>query len=174
MDALWEILRIILPATVVFAAAFFTQKHFLENEQERRDHELKKSGQALLTPLKLQAYERIVIFLERVHPNTIVVRVNKHGMTSHQLHMELIKTIKSEYEHNLSQQIYVSFGAWELVKTTKEEITKLVNISATKVPHDSPANELAMMVLNISSNLGKKLPNDVALEFIKKEISQHF
>ena len=66
------------------------------------------------------------------------------------------------------------FSEWELVKTTKEEITKLINISATKVPHDSPANELAMMVLNISSNLGKKLPNDVALEYIKKEVSHHF
>src|SRR3954470_20124591 len=124
MDALWEILRIILPAAAVFAAAFFTQKHFLDNDRGRRNQELKKSGQSLVTPLRLQAYERIVIFLERAHPNTIVVRVNKHGMTSHQLHMELIKTIKSEYEHNLSQQIYISYGAWELVKTTKEEITK--------------------------------------------------
>jgi hypothetical protein len=174
MDALWEILRIILPATAVFAAAFFTQKHFLDNDQERRNHELRKGGQSLITPLRLQAYERIVIFLERVHPNTIVVRVNKHGMSSHQLHLELIKTIKSEYEHNLSQQIYMSYGAWELVKTTKEEITKLINIAATKVAHDSPSNELAMMVLNISSNLDKKLPNDVALEYIKKEVGQIF
>lgn len=174
MDALWEILRIILPATVVFAAAFFTQKHFLDNDQQRRDHELKKNAQSMLTPLRLQAYERIVIFLERVHPNTIVVRVNKHGMTAHQLHMELIKAIKSEYEHNLSQQIYVSHGAWELVKTTKEEITKLINVSATKVAHDAPSNDLAMMILNITSNLGKKLPNDVALEFIKKEVGHHF
>jgi hypothetical protein len=174
MDALWEILRIILPATAVFIAAFFTQKHFLENEQQRRDHELRKAGQALLTPLRLQAYERIVIFLERIHPNTMVVRVNKHGITAHQLHMELIRTIKSEYEHNLSQQIYVSHGAWELVKNAKEEITKLINISATKVAQDSPSNDLAMMVLNISSNLGKKLPNEVALEYVKKEVNHHF
>ena len=174
MDALWEILRIILPATAVFIAAFFTQKHFLENEQQRRDHELRKAGQSLLTPLRLQAYERIVIFLERIHPNTMVVRVNKHGMTAHQFHMELIRTVKSEYEHNLSQQIYVSHGAWELVKNAKEEITKLINISATKVAQDSPSNDLAMMVLNISSNLGKKLPNEVALEYIKKEVSHHF
>lgn len=174
VDAFWEIMRIILPATVVFIAAFFTQKHFFENEQQRRDHDLKKAGQSLLTPLRLQAYERIVIFLERIHPNTMVVRVNKHGFSAHQFHLELIKTIKSEYEHNLSQQIYVSYAAWELVKNAKEEITKLINIAATKVAQDSPSNELAMTVLNISSNLGKKLPNEVALEFIKKEVSHHF
>ena len=127
-----------------------------------------------MTPLKIQAYERIVIFLERIHPNSLVVRVNKHGITAHQLHMDLIKTVKSEYEHNLAQQIYVSHNSWELVKTAKEEIIKLINISATKVAHDSPANELAMMVLNITSSLEKKLPNEVALEYVKKEINQVF
>ncbi len=174
MDAIIEILKIILPAAAVFFAAFFIVKRFLENDQKRREHELKKSNQAALTPLRLQAYERMVIFLERIHPNTMVVRVNKHGMTAHQLHMELIKTIKSEYEHNISQQIYVSYGAWELVKTSKEEITKLINISATKVQQDGPANELAMMILNITANLGKKIPNDLALEYIKKEVGQNF
>ena len=104
----------------------------------------------------------------------MVVRVNKHGITAHQFHIELIKAIKSEYEHNLSQQIYISHAGWELVRNAKEEITKLINISATKVAQDSPSNELAMMVLNITSSLGKKLPNEVALEFIKKEVSHHF
>ena len=104
----------------------------------------------------------------------LVVRVNKQGFTSQQLHMELIKTIKSEYEHNLSQQIYISHNAWELVKNAKEEVTKLINISATKVAQDSQGNELAMMILNITANLGKKLPSDVALEYIKKEVGQIF
>jgi len=100
--------------------------------------------------------------------------VNKQGFTVHQLHLELIKTIKGEYEHNLSQQIYMSYGAWELVKNAKEEIIKLINISATKVPHDAPGNDLAMMILNVTANLGKKLPNDIAIEFIKKEVNQSF
>jgi hypothetical protein len=174
MDAFIEILKIILPATAVFFAAFFIVKRFLDNDQKRREHELKKNNLSTMTPLKIQAYERVVIFLERIHPNSLVVRVNKLGMNSHQLHLELIKTIKSEYEHNLSQQIYVSYNAWELVKTAKEEIIKLINVSSTKVAHDSPANELAMMVLNITSSLEKKLPNEVALEYVKKEVNQTF
>jgi hypothetical protein len=172
MDGFIEILKIILPAGAVFAAAFFLVQKFLANEQKRREFELKKTAQASLTPLKIQAYERIVIFLERIHPNSFVVRVNKHGMTSHQLHQELVKTIKSEYDHNLSQQIYVSYNAWELVKTAKEEMIKLVNISSTKVPHDNSSNDLAMMILNITANLDKKLPGEVAIEYIKKEVAQ--
>ena len=87
-----------------------------------------------------------------------------------QLHQELIKTIKSEYEHNLSQQIYVSHGAWELVKNAKEEITKLINVTNTKVAHDEPSGELAMRILEINSQLGKKSPTEIAIEFIKREL----
>jgi hypothetical protein len=86
--------------------------------------------------------------------------------------MELIKAIRSEYEHNLSQQIYLSPAAWEMVKNAKEEVMKLVNISATKVAHDRSSNDLAMMILNITSNLDKRLPSEMAIEFVKKEINR--
>lgn len=174
MELLIDILKIILPAGLVFAAAYFLVNRFLTNEQNRREFELKKATQSTVTPIKIQAYERIVIFLERIHPNTLVVRVNKLGMTSQVLHQELVKAVKSEYEHNLSQQIYMSHNAWELIKNSKEEVIKLINISATKVPHDSNSNDLAMMVLNITANLDKRLPSEIALEYIKKEISQIF
>lgn len=174
MDAFVEILKILIPAGAVFAAAYFLVKRFLDNDQKRRKHELKKSTISTITPLKIQAYERIVIYLERINPNSMIVRVNKNGMSARQLHIDLLQAIKSEYEHNLSQQIYVSHGTWELVKTTKEEITQMVNISASKVAHDANSSDLAMMILNIAANIGKKLPNDVAIEFIKKEINQTF
>lgn len=174
MNAFIELLKIIIPAGAVFAAAYFLVKRFLDNDQKRREFELKKSSQASITPLKIQAYERIVIFLERINPNSLVIRVNKNNMTSRQLHLELVSAIKAEYEHNLSQQIYMSEGAWELVKNAKEEILKLVNISSSKVSQDAPSSELAMMVLNITANLEKKLPSDIALEYIKREIAQKF
>lgn len=174
MEAIIDLLKIILPAAVVFLAAFFLFQKFFKNEQNKREHELKKASLNLTTPQKIQAYERIVIFLERINPNNLVVRVNKHGITARQLHQDLIQTIKSEYEHNISQQIFVSHNTWELVKTTKEEIIKLINISATKVPSDAPGNELAMMILNIVANVDKKMPNEIALEYAKKEIAKIF
>lgn len=174
MEAFIEILKITLPAAAVFLAVYFLVSRFFDNEQKRREHELKRATQNLITPQKIQAYERVVIFLERINPNNLVIRVNKHGMNSRQFHMELINAIKSEYEHNISQQIFVSHNSWELVKTAKEEIIKLINISATKVAADAPSNELAMMILNIVANMDKKMPNEIALEYIKKEIAQIF
>lgn len=174
MEAFIEILKIILPAGAVFLAVYFLVSRFFDNEQKRREHELKRATQNLITPQKIQAYERIVIFLERINPNNLVIRVNKNGMNCRQMHQELVHAIKSEYEHNISQQIFISHNSWELVKTAKEEIIKLINISATKVPQDAPSNELAMMVLNIVANMDKKMPHEIALEYIKKEIAQIF
>jgi hypothetical protein len=172
MEAIIDLLKIILPATVVFLAVFFLFQKFFKNEQERRDHDIKKSILSLTTPQKIQAYERIVIFLERINPSSLVVRVNKHGYTARQLHQDLIQSVKSEYEHNLSQQIFVSHNTWELVKTSKEELIKLINIAATKVPGEAPSNELAMMILNIVAGLDKKMPSEMAIEYTKKEIAK--
>jgi hypothetical protein len=174
MTTFFELLKIIIPAGAVFAASYFLVKRFLDNEQKRREFELKKSTLGTITPLKMQAFERIIIFLERINPNSLVIRVNKNGMNARQLQLELVAAVKTEYEHNLSQQIYLSVGAWELVKTSKEEIIQLVNIASSKVAYDSNSSDLAMMILNITNNLGKKLPNDVAIDYIKKEIAQIF
>lgn len=174
MNAVVEILKIILPAGAVFAAAYFLVQRFLDNDQKRREFELKKSVQASITPLKIQAYERIVIFLERIHPNSLVVRVNKQGISAQQLQRELVMAVKTEYEHNLSQQIYVSAGAWEMVKNAKEEVIKLINIASSKVSPDMQGSDLAMTILNVTANLDKKMPSDMAIDYIKKEIAQKF
>jgi DNA-binding Xre family transcriptional regulator len=174
MDLLLDLLKIILPAGAVFAAAYLIVKRFLDNDQQRREQDLKRMNQASVTPLRLQAYERIVIFLERINPSSLVVRVNRSGVNAQQFHMELIKTVKSEYEHNLSQQIYMSHNSWELVKNAKEEVIKLINITATKVPHDNQGSDLAMAILNVTGNIGKKFPTDIAIDYIKKEVNGIF
>ncbi len=173
MHELLEILKILIPAGAVFAATYFIVRSFLDNENKRRDQELRKSSLSIVTPIRLQAYERVVIFLERIHPNNLVLRVNKVGMTAHQLHSELIKTVKTEYEHNVSQQIYVSAGAWELLKTAKEETVKLINISSTKVPETAKSQDLAQVILQLCSSVDK-MPSQMALEFLKKEIAQYY
>jgi hypothetical protein len=174
MDVVFEILRIVLPAAAVFVAVYLVIRSFLENEKDKRNHEHRMQIKQNIMPLKLQAYERLVIFLERIHPNIHIVRCNKASFNCYQLHQELIKSIKSEYEHNLSQQIYVSKGAWELVKNAKEELIKLINLSYSKVNPESPSQDLAMIILNAVANSTKKLPNEIAVDFIKKEVSEIF
>ena len=172
-DILFNISLMVIPAAAVFAVSYYLIKRFLEGEGKRRNVELKMSNQQLITPIRLQAYERIILFLERVSPNSLVMRVHMNGMSAHLLHTELLKTIRTEFDHNLSQQIYVSAKAWELVKTAKDETTKLVNIAASKVPPAATGMELSQAIIQIASQLNK-LPTQMAVEAIKKEINQLF
>lgn len=173
MNVVIDIILVLIAAGAVFATSYFTVKNFLDNESKRRLSELRQANQSLVTPIRLQAYERVVLFLERISPNSLVMRVHKNGMSALLLQSELIRTIRSEFEHNLSQQIYMSNNSWQMVLTAKEEIIKLVNIAATKVPETATGLDLAQSILSISSQISK-LPTQVAVEYIKKEISQNF
>ncbi len=173
MEHFIEILKILIPAGAVFAATYFIVKKFTDMEQRRREIEMKKSSLTQVTPIRLQAYERVVIFLERIHPNSLVLRVNKPGLTPQQLQLELIKAIRSEYEHNLSQQIYMSSGAWEMVKNAKEEIIKLVTVAASKVNESTRGHDFAAFILQVTSGI-ERMPNQLAIDYIKKEIARTF
>ena len=171
MDVIVEIIKIVLPAAIVFATSYYLVKSFLQSEVEKRGTEKSIANQSLLTPLRLQAYERIVLFLERISPNSLVARVNRSGVSAAVLRQEFIKTINAEFEHNLSQQIYVSSKAWSLVKNAKEEITKLVNIAATQLPDNTQGVELSQKIIELSKQV-QKMPTQVAIDYIKKEITR--
>lgn len=168
-----DVLKFLLPSIVVFAAGYLTVKNFLDTETKRRLAEIRLANQNVVTPMRLQAYERMAIFLERINPNILITRVHKSGMSARLLQSELTKMIRTEFEHNLSQQIYMSNHAWEMVKTAKEEITKLVNVAASKLPDTATGVDLSHMILQISQQIDK-MPTQVALEYIKKEVGQVF
>lgn len=173
IDIILEILKYLLPAGVVFAASYLIVKNFLDTETKRRLAEIRLANQSVVTPHRLQAYERMAIFLERINPNILITRTYKSGMSARLLQSELTKVIRTEFEHNLSQQIYMSNHAWEMVKTAKEEITKLVNVAASKLPDTATGVDLSQMILQISQQIDK-MPTQVALEYIKKEVGQVF
>lgn len=114
-----QIVLIVLPVATMCAGTYFLVKSFFDNESKSRMMELKKGNRELITPVRLQAYERVTLFLDRISPNSLVMRTYKAGMTGRMLQGELIKSIRSEFEHNMSQQIYMSNQAWELVKNSK-------------------------------------------------------
>ena len=173
MDLFFDILKIVLPSALVFLTAFYSIKKFLENEEKKQLLQLRNDGQKMITPIRLQAYERLTMYLERIAPNTLVNRVYKNGMTSRMLQVEMLNTIRNEFNHNLSQQVYLSDKSWNLVKNAKEEMIKLINLASTKVKDDASGIELSKVILQVSMKINK-LPTDVAVEYLKKEIRQLF
>ncbi len=172
MDQLFEILKTILPAGIVFLTTYYLVKTFLDNASRKKSMDLKLANQTILTPIRLQAYERVVLYLERINPNGMVMRLNKN--TSAAIFQgELLKTIRTEFEHNLSQQIYMSNKSWVAVVRAKEETIKLINVSSGRVSGDASGMELAQTIINVSSQLSE-LPTKSAIDIIKSEIAREF
>lgn len=173
MNDLTEILKYILPSLVVGAATILTIKYFFDNEQKNRQAGLRDLNRSAVTPIRLQAYERIVLFLERISPANLIIRVNATEMDARSLHRVLVHTIREEYEHNLSLQIYLSIKAWELVKNGKEELIMVINQSASEIPADGPGMDLAQKIFENYLKL-EKPPLASATDFLKREVGQYF
>ncbi len=168
-----EILKYTLPAMIVFLTAFFLIKYQVDLEKRRLNANMAMKNQEIITPLRLQAYERIILLLERISPDSLIMRINKSGMTSKQLHTELLKSIRAEFDHNLSQQIYLSTKTWQVVKKARQDITKLINSTAIKVESQAPSMKLSQLILESVMESDKSSSAD-AIEYVKKEIQQLF
>lgn len=172
MNELFEIAKMILPAGIVFITTYYLVKNFLDQESRKKAMDLKLANQSVITPIRLQAYERIVLFLERINPNSMVMRLNKNTSASI-FQAEVLKTIRTEFEHNLSQQIYMSNKSWEAVVKAKEETIKIINVASTKVNNDASGMDLAQAILQVCAQLSE-MPTKTAVETIKKEIGKEF
>ena len=142
MNTVAIILVSVLPSLIVAVSAFFIVKYFIENDQKKRVLELKFQSKNITTPVRLQAYERMALFLERIEPNQLLFRVNNPELTAAQMQAVLLSTIRSEYEHNMSQQIYISPEVWESIKRAKENVVNAINIAAGKLPPEAMAIDL--------------------------------
>lgn len=173
MQEVLDIAKYILPSLVVLVATLLIIKKFMDAEQRKQLYEVRKENQKATTPLRLQAYERIVLFLERISPENLVLRVHKPGMSAKLLQANLIITIKTEFEHNVAQQIYISSSSWEVVKKVKEDIIRAINIAADNLDDNATGVELGQKLFEVMSKL-EKSPTHVAIGILKNEIRQLF
>ncbi|MCF8226338.1 MAG: hypothetical protein K9J30_10725 [Bacteroidales bacterium] len=173
MEVLLDILKYTIPALVVFLTVYFFLRSWLKQEDRRRRHEFNMHIQDELLPIRLQAYERIILFMERIAPESILLRLNKKGMNAAQLQAELQSTIRHEYDHNLTQQTYVSTEAWQHVQVAKNLILKIINDSAEQLKENASGATLGKLILENIMEL-KTPPSQAAIEFLKKEVNELF
>jgi len=171
MTEFLEILKYILPSVVVLIATYLIVQKFIDREYSKSMMEYKMNNQKTITPIKLQAYERLVLLIERISLNSLIMRTHKNGMSARLLQSELLKTIRSEYEHNITQQVYVSNSVWDAIKTSKEETIKAINIASIKVPDDASGLDLCNLIFELIQKIDR-LPTDIALDIIKNEARQ--
>ena len=132
IDKILELLAYTLPSVVTGLVAMYFFKTHAQNEDKRRNFLLRKEGQGKVLPLRLQAFERLTLFLERISPSKLLIRVKPTGKDPLKYADKLIGVIEQEFEHNLAQQIYVSETAWKAVVTSKSLMIKIIRTAVFK------------------------------------------
>lgn len=146
---------------------------FLKTDLKRKQFEIIQKTRSEVLPVRLQAYERITLLLERITPEALIIREQKQGLTSLQLHQQILKSIRHEYEHNLAMQVYLPQKTWDLVKKAKDEVQKMINSSSGQVAPHSPSMELARYILESNDN-DTAYHLKRAMEALKKDIQLFF
>jgi hypothetical protein len=173
LTSFWEILKIVLPALIVFLTAYFLFRDMLDNAQKQRELEFRISNSRKVTPVRLQAYERLALLLERISPQSLLLRVSPHDHTAADYHQQLLSHIRQEFEHNFSQQIYVSPLLWETIRRAREDLIGVINKSAEEVDHKAPALLLSKKIIeNYIEEENQVIV--IAMNELKREIGKMF
>ena len=173
INVFWDILKIVLPALIVFLTAYFLFRDMLENAQKQREFEFRVKNSGHVTPIRLQAYERLALMLERISPQSLLMRVSPHEINASEYHQQLLSHIRQEFEHNLSQQIYVSAILWETIRGARENLIGIINKSAEEVNIKTPALALSKKIIENYIE-EENQPIVIAMNELKKEIGKLF
>ncbi|MCF6307247.1 MAG: hypothetical protein L3J09_04755 [Flavobacteriaceae bacterium] len=161
----------LLPAIVVGLVAYFFFKGHTANEEGRRRYLIQKEAQKNIIPIRLQAYERLTLFLERIDPNKLLLRVKPFSDELQKYESLLIQNIDNEYEHNLAQQIYITPECWNLINAAKNATIQVIR-QASMNEKVGDSDKLRAFLLN--HFVGEITPSHKALMFVKKEVSELF
>ncbi len=173
MEPIYDLLKIIIPAGIVLYAMFLVVKTMMQKQNEAKIIEMKSKNKEIVLPIRLQAYERMTLFLERISPDQLIKRVNKSEMNVAELQYVILNEIREEFNHNLSQQVYMSDEAWKIIKNAKEELIMLINQSAKELNPEAKSLELVKSIY--SQSLEKRIDSlEYGLTFLKNEIQQEF
>ncbi|KAA5540835.1 DUF7935 family protein [Adhaeribacter rhizoryzae] len=172
-EYIFDLLKLILPAALVLYGMYSLVNNYLTKEYQKRILELRMKNSEVVLPIRLQAYERVCLLLERITPSNLLVRVSSAGQSAAEYQRVLLAEIREEFNHNVSQQMYMSDQAWQMVKRSKEEVVTLINRVYHELPENAKGTDLAKRVLeNILAT--EKEPTGSAISFLKQEINQVF
>ncbi|WP_184546883.1 hypothetical protein [Mucilaginibacter sp. FT3.2] len=170
---LLDILKFTVAGAGVVWIAFYLVKPYLDKQNQVQLLELKRSVSTQTLPLRLQAYERVVLFIERVNPSNMLIRLNVGGLSATDLHIVVANEIRTEFQHNITQQIYVSSRVWAVMKRVKDDTLSLVNNAVKALPHGATAMDLSKTVLIHLSQMEDD-PYEIAVNLVRQDLEELF
>ena len=168
LSAILEILKFTIPALIVYFVVSNLMKTYLEKQLQLRQLEYKQGQMKTTVPLRLQAYERLSLFCERIAIPSLLLRCKEEGQTAGTLRLKLLLNIQQEFEYNITQQLYVSEQLWQIIKIARDDTFTVVSGIAEKIPASAPADELSGKLMGFLEE--RPLATlEKAIQAIKKE-----
>lgn len=169
MTEVFQIFLILIPAALVLFGMYISVNSLLNKQVEIKNIDLKSDSRKITIPLQLQAYERIILLLERISPPNLLLRLNGSSLNVGDFKQIIVREIREEFSHNLSQQIYMSDITWAKVKTAVESTIGLINETAAGLDLTANGMELSKNLLNNVLN-SPTSPIEIAIEGVKADI----
>jgi len=172
MNEIFAIVIIVLAlsmALIIVVQYFIKKMNFTESMLIQG--ELKKQRQEYFLSHRMEAYQRAILYMERIHPSALVMRMNQPNLNAVLFQSMLLKAIRDEYDHNVAQQMFISQASWNLLKNAKEETAKLINIAASQLEADATSNDLSTVIITLTAEVSP-LPSEIAIEALKAEFQQ--
>ena len=173
MEVVLEILKYTIPSIVIFVGMYFILNSFLDSEERKRQLKHRTDNSKLITPVKLQAFERMILFLERINLSNLVMRTYANGMTAKALQSKMHASIREEYEHNIALQLYIPNNTWKMIRSSKEETIKVINNCADQLNDDASGLELSQFILELVGKV-ETTPTEIAIDALKNEVVKAF
>jgi hypothetical protein len=164
-----ELLAYTLPALITGAVAYYLFDMHFKNEDKKRRFVLQKESKKDALPLRLQAFERMALFLERINPTKLLIRITPISENKNDYENFVIAQIEQEFEHNLTQQIYMSDDCWTIIVTAKNATIQMIRKASMSERVDS-ADKLREVIL--SDLMEKATPSSAALSYLKNELNE--
>lgn len=164
-----EILTYTIPSLITGGVAYYLFQSYFNDKQKTQRWLLQRETQKASLPMRLQAYERMTLYMERISLTKLLIRINPLTNNKNDYGNLIIETIEQEFEHNLSQQIYMSDECWTIILTAKN--TTIQTIRKAMI-NESLVNSDKLREVLLSDLLEKQSPSNAALSYIKNEVGQ--
>lgn len=165
----WQlILGLTIPSLMVFLAVYFTFRQY--HQQQIRLHYLDaKQGKDHITlPMRLQAYERLLLLCERIDFADLMLRMITPGTSAREIKAAMLVAVQQEFEHNLTQQLYITPELWQVLLAAKNKTMDVISLAGENLPEGATADDYAQRLMDMISS-EPSLPAQIGKKAIKTE-----
>jgi hypothetical protein len=174
ISSILEIFKYLVPALLSILITYLFLRKMEKSETLKAETQKYENIATTTIPIRIQAYERMTLFLERINPSNLIIRLKQPEMNAADLHSVLLFSIRQEYEHNLSQQLFISASSWQLISMVKDQIINEMNQIYMSASPSRSAMDYSKELLNFYIEKNEPMPTQRCLDVIKNEFNLQF